>query len=76
MYTPEKKVGHLRRHLQKVPVSDICEELGNRPTLFHSWQRQLFEHGAAAFERKGASTTGGNRVVNYVHSCRWKTGLW
>ena len=53
-YTPEEKVGHLRRHLlEKVPVSDICEELSIHPTLFYSWQRQFFEHGAAAFERKG-----------------------
>ena len=27
-YTPEEEVAHLRRHLlEKVPVSDLCEEL-------------------------------------------------
>lgn len=53
-YSPDDKVAHLRRHLiEKVPVSDICEELGIHPTLFYNWQRQFFENGAAAFERKG-----------------------
>ena len=53
-YTPEEKVAHLRRHLlEKVPVSDLCEELGIHPTLFYNWQRQFFENGTAAFERKG-----------------------
>jgi transposase len=53
-YSPEDKVAHLRRHLlEKVPVSDICEELGIHPTLFYNWQRQFFENGSAAFERKG-----------------------
>ena len=32
-YTAEEKVGILRRHLlDKVPVSDLCEELGLQPT--------------------------------------------
>ncbi len=39
-HSPEDKVAHLRRHLlEKVPVSDICEELGIHPTLFYNWQR-------------------------------------
>ena len=53
-YTPDQKVAHLRRHLlEKVAVSDICEELSIHPTLFYNWQKQFFENGAAAFERKG-----------------------
>ena len=52
-YTPEEKVAILRRHLvEKVPVSDLCDELGLNPTVFYSWQKQFFEHGAAAFQRK------------------------
>jgi hypothetical protein len=32
-FTPEEKVAILRRHLvDKVPVSELCEELGLRPT--------------------------------------------
>jgi hypothetical protein len=29
-------------------VSELCEELGLRPTMFYRWQKELFENGAAA----------------------------
>jgi transposase-like protein len=48
--TPEEKIAILRRHLiDKVPVSDVCEESGVHPTVFYGWMKQFFEHGAAAF---------------------------
>jgi len=51
-YTPQEKVAVLKRHLvEKVPVSDLCDELGLNPTVFYGWQKQLFENGAAAFEK-------------------------
>ena len=47
----EEKVAILRRHLlDKVPVSDLCEELGLQPTVFYRWQKEFFENGAAAFQ--------------------------
>jgi transposase-like protein len=50
-FTPEEKVAILRRHLvDRVPVSELCEELGLRPTVFYRWQKELFENGAAAFQ--------------------------
>ena len=50
-YSAEEKVGILRRHfIEKVPVSDICEELGLQPTVFYRWQKQFFENGVAAFQ--------------------------
>ena len=50
-FTPEEKVAILRRHLvDKVPVSELCEELGLRPTVFYRWQKELFENGAGAFQ--------------------------
>ena len=53
-YTAEEKVAILRRHLlDKVPVSDLCEELGLQPTVFYRWQKEFFENGAAAFQGKG-----------------------
>ena len=52
-YTPVEKVAILRRHLiDQVPVSDLCDEYQLSPTLFYAWQKQFFENGAAAFERK------------------------
>jgi len=50
--TPGEKVAILKRHLvEKVPVSDLCDELGLNPTVFYSWQKLFFENGAAAFEK-------------------------
>ncbi len=50
-FTPEEKVAILRRHLvDKVPISELCEELGLRPTVFYRWQKELFENGAVAFQ--------------------------
>jgi len=52
-YSAEEKVAILRRHLlDKVPVSELCEEKSLRPTVFYRWQKEFFENGAAAFEAK------------------------
>ena len=41
-YSPEEKVGILKRHLvEKVPISDLCDELGLHPTVFYRWQTQF-----------------------------------
>jgi transposase-like protein len=53
-YSPAEKVALLRRHLiEKVPVSDLCDERQLNVNVFYQWQRQFFENGAAAFERSG-----------------------
>ena len=58
-YTPVEKVDILRRHLiDQVPVSDLCDEHQLSSTLFYTWQKQLFENGPAAFERKSAASDG------------------
>ena len=52
-FTAEEKVRILKRHLvEREAVSDVCDHEGIQPTLFYQWQRQFFENGAAAFERK------------------------
>ena len=56
-YTPPEKVAILRRHLiDRVPVSDLCDEYQLQPTLFYAWQKIFFENGAAAFDRKSIPT--------------------
>lgn len=51
--TPEQKVAIIREHLlEKVPVSELCDKHGVSPVNFYNWQRQLFEQGAAVFDRK------------------------
>jgi transposase-like protein len=52
-YTAQEKMSILRRHLvDRVPVSDLCDELGLQPTVFYRWQKMLFEKGASAFESR------------------------
>ena len=47
----------VKRHLvDGVAISDLCDEYRIQTTLFYQWQRQLFENGTAAFERKGKTT--------------------
>ena len=51
-YTPEEKVFVLKRHLvERVPVSDLCDEYQLQPKIFYTWQQQFFENGTAAFTR-------------------------
>ncbi len=46
----EEKVAILRRHLvEKVPVSNLCEESGVHPTVLYGWLKQFLEQGGAAF---------------------------
>jgi len=55
-YTPVEKVAILRRHLiDRVPVSDLCDEYRLSPTLFYAWQKLFFENGASAFAHKSSS---------------------
>lgn len=55
-FTAADKVKLLRRHLvEKVPVSQVCEEAGIQPTQFYRWQQIFFENGTAAFERQSKS---------------------
>ena len=52
-FTGEEKVSILRRHfLEKEPISSLCEKHGLNPTVFYRWQKEFFENGAAAFERR------------------------
>lgn len=51
-FSTEQKVAILRRHLvDKVPVSDLCDEYKLQPSVFYQWQRALFDNLAGAFER-------------------------
>jgi transposase-like protein len=48
-----EKLAILKRYLvEKVPISNLCDEHQLQPSQLYNWQAQLFEHGAAVFERK------------------------
>jgi transposase len=51
-FSDEEKVVIIRRHLiDKVTVSDLCDEYVLQPTVYYRWQKAFFENGAAAFKR-------------------------
>ena len=57
-YSAEEKVRILEQPLvEQVAVSDLCDQYGLHPTVFHRWMKQFFENGAAAFEEKHDSRT-------------------
>ena len=54
-FTAEQKAAILRRHfVDKVAVSQLCEENDIQPSLFYYWQRQLFENLASALQPPAA----------------------
>jgi transposase len=58
-YTLVQTIATLRRHLMDhVPVSDLCDEHQLSPTVFYLWQKQFFENGPAALERKNTAPEG------------------
>jgi len=53
----EEKALILKRYLvEKVPMSDLCDEYGVHPTQVYRWQKQLFENAAGAFQRTNKRT--------------------
>jgi len=55
-FSPEQKVAILKQHLvDGVPISELCDRHRIQPAQFYLWQKQLFENGSAAFERKTKS---------------------
>ncbi|MBF8273858.1 MAG: DNA-binding protein of ISPca7 [Magnetococcales bacterium] len=49
-YNAEEKVAILRMHLlEKVPISDLCDQHLLHPTMFYRWQKEFFENGSLAF---------------------------
>lgn len=49
-HAPSQKADLLRKHhLDKVPISDLCNQHELQPSVFYTWQRQLWDHAALAF---------------------------
>lgn len=52
-YSATEKMAALRKHfIEKEPVSNICDELGIKPSLFYDWQRVLFSSSEQVFNRQ------------------------
>jgi len=56
-YTAEEKVVILRQHLlDKVPVSDRCEQLSLRPTVSYRWQKEFSRTERLPFRLRSVPT--------------------
>ena len=50
----EQKAAAVRKHLlDRVPVSQLCDELKISVATFYLWQKELFENAHLAFTKKG-----------------------
>jgi len=62
-FASEDKAEAVKRHVVGgEAVSAICEDLGIAPNLFYRWQKELFDHAAAAFEVKGRGNRSDGRT--------------
>jgi transposase len=51
-FSAPEKVQIVRLHLlEHKPISEVCDQYQLNPTMFYRWQKELFDHGAAAFDR-------------------------
>lgn len=67
-FTTEQKVAILKRHMvDKVPVSNLCDELGLQPSVFYHWQKQMLENLAAAFSTPAATNGPSKREKEQAH---------
>ena len=53
----DQKAAILKRYLvDKVPISDLCDEYGIKPNQIYAWQKILFDHAESAFHKAGYRT--------------------
>ncbi|MBT3328282.1 MAG: transposase [Gemmatimonadales bacterium] len=57
-YTPEQKAALLQRHLvDKVPVSEICNEEKLQPSVFYGWLKTLMANAPTALASPRGSSS-------------------
>jgi transposase-like protein len=66
-FSGTEKVAILKRHLlDKVQVSDLCDELKLYPNQLYGWLKEFFENGHAAFENGRKAKTGEDANVKKI----------
>src|SRR5688572_33050756 len=61
-FTAEQKAAIVRRHLvDKVAVSDLCDEYKIQPSMLYTWQKALMDGAARAFEGSSDRGRSGSR---------------
>lgn len=55
-FSGAEKVAILKRHLlEKVPISDLCDQHDLYPNQVYAWLKEFFENGHAAFDNGRAA---------------------
>jgi len=68
-FTGEQKVSIVKQHLvDGIAISDLCDKHQILPTQFYQWQKQLFEGGAVAFERKTSGKPSEQRRIEQLQA--------
>jgi putative transposase len=50
-HTPDQQLSLLKKHhMERIPVSEVCDGAQVQPSLFYTWQKRRFENGAVALE--------------------------
>ena len=53
-FTGEQKAAILKQYfVEKIALSDLCDEHGIQPNQVYQWQAALFENAAAVFQQAG-----------------------
>ena len=53
-FLPEQKVQIIRETLKNhIPVSEICQKYNISPNVYYRWEKEFFERGVDAFNKKG-----------------------
>src|SRR5438046_1349573 len=76
-YSAAEKMVILRKHLiERVAVSDLCDQYQLQPTVFYRWQKQLFESGETIFsngmKEKAKPTQQEQKIVQLEHKLQRK----
>src|SRR5271154_2019873 len=72
-FPDHEKVAILKRHLiDKVPVSDLCDELDLYPNQFYDWLKKFCENGHLAFANGRKSKTGEDAQLAKIHQLEAK----
>ena len=51
-FSGPERVAILKRHLlEKIPVSNLCDELNLSPSQFYRWLQEFFTNGHRAFDQ-------------------------
>lgn len=72
-FTAQEKAAVVKRFLvDKIPVSNLCDELGLQPTQVYQWQKQLFDNADAAFDRPGRKSKADDRKDKKIEALEAK----